>query len=120
MTREGRAEAAKADARAKRRWFTLILLCHLRQVLVGANIRPPRHMFPKAPWPARWVPPPGTRGIRDTARPVPQDSAAVCLPATLFTEYAWRAFLAMFVWMVCTRSGRIGAVNTWGRATCSA
>ena len=23
--------------------------------------------------PARWVPPPGTRGIRATARPVPQD-----------------------------------------------
>lgn len=27
--------------------------------------------------PARWVPPPGARGILDTARPVPQDSAAV-------------------------------------------
>ena len=47
------------------------------RTLVGANMRPPRHMLPKAPWPARWVPPPGTRGIRDTARPVPQDSAAV-------------------------------------------
>ena len=34
-------------------------------------MRPPRHMLPKAPWPARWVPPPGTRGIRDTARPAP-------------------------------------------------
>uniref|UniRef100_A0A0A9FGU4 60S ribosomal protein L4 n=1 Tax=Arundo donax TaxID=35708 RepID=A0A0A9FGU4_ARUDO len=38
-------------------------------------------MLPKAPWPARWVPPPGTRGIRDTARPVPQDSADVWWPA---------------------------------------
>merc|ERR1712137_603028 len=27
----------------------LMRLCHLRQVLVGANIRPPRHMLPKAP-----------------------------------------------------------------------
>jgi hypothetical protein len=26
----------------------LILTCHLRQVLVGANMRPPRHMLPKA------------------------------------------------------------------------
>lgn len=41
-------------------------------------MRPPRHMLPNAPCPARWVPPPWTRGIRDTARPVPQDSAEVC------------------------------------------
>lgn len=40
-------------------------------------MRPPRHMFPKAPWPDLWVPPPRTRGIRATARPVPQDSAEV-------------------------------------------
>jgi hypothetical protein len=33
-------------------------------------MRPERHMFPKAAWPARWVPPPETRGIRATARPV--------------------------------------------------
>ncbi|OMO85632.1 putative Beta-1,3-galactosyltransferase sqv-2 [Corchorus olitorius] len=36
-------------------------------ILVGANMRPPRHMLPKAPWPALWVPPPGTRGIREAA-----------------------------------------------------
>jgi len=49
--------------------------------LVGEYMCPPRHMLPKAPWPARCVPPPGTRGIRDTARPVPHDSAAVWWPA---------------------------------------
>ena len=27
----------------------LILRCHLRHVLVGANMRPPRHMLPNAP-----------------------------------------------------------------------
>jgi hypothetical protein len=26
----------------------LILTCHLRQILVGANMRPERHMLPKA------------------------------------------------------------------------
>jgi hypothetical protein len=46
--------------------------CHLRQTLVGANVRPPRHMLPKAPCPAR--------GIRETARPVPQDLADVWWP----------------------------------------
>ena len=68
--------------------------------------------------PARWVPPPGTRGIRDTARPVPQDSAAVWWPALALTAYAWRAFLAMWVCTVCTMSERMGATNTAGRATC--
>jgi len=34
-------------------WPWLILTCHLRQILVGANMRPERHMLPKAPWPAR-------------------------------------------------------------------
>uniref|UniRef100_A0A0A9GTM9 60S ribosomal protein L4 n=1 Tax=Arundo donax TaxID=35708 RepID=A0A0A9GTM9_ARUDO len=66
---------------ATRRRWTLTRRCQRRQILVGANIRPPRHMLPKAPWPARWVPPPGTRGIRETARPVPQDSAEVWWPA---------------------------------------
>ena len=68
--------------------------------------------------PARWVPPPGTRGMRDTARPVPQDSAAVWWPALADTAYAWRAFLAMWVCTVCTMSERMGATNTAGRATC--
>jgi hypothetical protein len=40
------------------------------QTLVGANMRPDLHMLPKAACPARWVPPPETRGIRATARPV--------------------------------------------------
>ena len=30
---------------------------------------------------------------------------------------AWRLFLAMLVWVICTMSGRMGAVNTAGRAT---
>mmetsp|Transcript_24762 Transcript_24762/g.34583 ORF Transcript_24762/g.34583 Transcript_24762/m.34583 type:complete len:203 (-) Transcript_24762:254-862(-) len=75
MTRDGRAEAARAEATAYRFWLRLIFLCHLRQMRVGANMRPLRHMFPKAAWPAREVPPPDTRGIRETARPVPHDSA---------------------------------------------
>lgn len=29
-------------------WPWLILTCHLRQILVGANMRPDRHMLPKA------------------------------------------------------------------------
>ena len=59
---------------------TLTFLCHLLHVLVGANIRPPLHMLPKAPCPDLWVPPPRTRGIRATARPVPHDSALVWCP----------------------------------------
>ncbi len=62
-------------------WATLTFLCHLRQVLVGANMWPPLHMLPKAPWPDLWVPPPRTRGIRATARPVPHDSALVWWPS---------------------------------------
>jgi hypothetical protein len=59
--RAGTAVAASTEATATRR-------CHLRQILVGANMRPLQHMLSNAPWPTRWVPPPGTRGIRDTAR----------------------------------------------------
>ena len=33
------------------------------------------------------VPPPRTRGIRETARPVPHDSADVCSPALSATAY---------------------------------
>ena len=73
-------------------------------------------MLPNAPWPARCVPPPGTRGIRETARPVPHDSAAVWWPAFMLTAYGWRAFFAMLVCTVRTMSGRMGAVNTAGRA----
>merc|ERR1719348_1752641 len=67
-------------------WATLIFLCHLLQVLVGANIHPPRHMLPKAPWPDLWVPPPLTLGILATALPVPQDSALVWCPASTLTQ----------------------------------
>ena len=76
-TNAGSADAAKADETAYLRWFTLIFRCHLLQIFVGPNILPPLHIFPKAPCPEREVPPPGTRGIRATARPVPQDSAGV-------------------------------------------
>mmetsp|Transcript_13766 Transcript_13766/g.39155 ORF Transcript_13766/g.39155 Transcript_13766/m.39155 type:complete len:243 (+) Transcript_13766:322-1050(+) len=85
ITRAGSADAARAEQTATRRWFRLVLRLQLRHTLVGANMRPPRHMFPKAPWPARCVPPPETRGIRATARPVPQDSADVCSPACFDT-----------------------------------
>jgi hypothetical protein len=48
MRRAGLPEAASADAVAKRFWFRLIFWCHLRQTLVGANMRPERHMLPNA------------------------------------------------------------------------
>merc|ERR1712046_477223 len=126
MTRDGRADAARAEHTAYRRWLTLILRCHLRHVFVGLNMRPPRHMLPKAAWPALWVPPPGTRGIRATARPVPHDSAAVCIPACrlwqslAYTAYARRLFLFMEVCTNCTMSGRIGDRKTAGSSTCLA
>lgn len=72
--------AAMAEQMAYLFWLTFILLCHLLHVFVGANIRPPRHMLPKAPWPDLWVPPPLTLGIRATALPVPHDSAEVWWP----------------------------------------
>lgn len=61
------------------------LLCHLLQILMGANILPFLHMFPKAAWPDRLVPEPPTRGIRATARPVPHDSAECLMPALNLT-----------------------------------
>src|SRR5271170_5209885 len=76
-TRLGTAVAATALAIAYLFSFKLILTCHFLHVFVGAKRRPPRHMFPNAAWPERWVPPPPTRGIRATALPVPQDSADV-------------------------------------------
>lgn len=80
ITKAGTPVAATAEAKAYRRWLTLTRLCQRRHGLVGANMRPPLHMLPKAPWPERWVPPPRTRGIRATARPVPHDSAEVWWP----------------------------------------
>merc|ERR1719393_1111013 len=94
MTSAGTADAAIADATAYRRWVRLTFRCHLSHGLVGENIRPPRHMFPKAAWPERWVPPPWTRGIRETARPVPHDAAEGILPAYLLTQYGWRLLSA--------------------------
>lgn len=49
MTRAGTPEAAIADTVAYRFCVTLIFLCQRRHTRVGANIRPPRHMLPKAP-----------------------------------------------------------------------
>merc|ERR1719221_1681724 len=73
----GKQLDANAVTTAFRFSRTFTLRCQRRHVLVGQNIPPPRHMLPKAPCPERWVPPPGARGTRATARPVPQDSAAV-------------------------------------------
>ena len=86
MTRAGIPVAAMAEHIAYLRWLMLILRCQRRQVLVGANMRPPRHMLPNAPCPERWVPPPRTRGILATARPVPHDSADVWWPADKITK----------------------------------
>merc|ERR1719396_182725 len=99
ITSGGRALAARADTTAWRFWVTFTRLCHRLHVFVGLNIPPPRHMLPKAPCPDRWVPPPGARGTRATARPVPQDSAAVSYPTLAPTEMGWRLFLDTFVWM---------------------
>mmetsp|Transcript_44779 Transcript_44779/g.126653 ORF Transcript_44779/g.126653 Transcript_44779/m.126653 type:complete len:200 (+) Transcript_44779:122-721(+) len=80
MTSGGSVLAASAETTACRFWVMFTCLCQRLQIFVGLNMPPPRAWLPKAAWPARWVPPPGTRGIRDTARPVPQDSAAVSYP----------------------------------------
>merc|ERR1712231_23371 len=84
---------------------------------VALFVPPPRHILPKAAWPDRWVPPPRTRGIRATARPVPQDSAEVCSPAIFLTPVACRAFFRRLVWTKLTRSLRIGALKTAGVLT---
>merc|ERR1719502_65557 len=115
ITSAGTADAAMADATAYRRCVRFTLRCHLRHVLVGENMRPPRHMLPNAPWPERCVPPPCTRGMRDTARPVPQDAADGILPAYLLTLYGWRLLSDMFEWTKWTTSGRMGARKTEGR-----
>ena len=39
------------------------------------------------------------------------------LAAQGLVSRAWRLFLAMLVWVICTMSGRMGAVNTAGRGT---
>lgn len=49
ITRAGMPVAAMAEQMAYLFWLTFILLCHLLHVFVGANMRPPRHMLPKAP-----------------------------------------------------------------------
>mmetsp|Transcript_19336 Transcript_19336/g.61646 ORF Transcript_19336/g.61646 Transcript_19336/m.61646 type:complete len:200 (+) Transcript_19336:750-1349(+) len=110
-------DAAIAEHAAYRFCVTLIFACHLRHVLVGANMRPPRHMLPYAPWPERCVPPPCTRGMRDTARPVPHEDAAHDLPAYLLTEYGCRLFLERATVTWWTTSGRTGARKTPGSAT---
>ena len=57
--------------------WAVTLFAHNVDDRTGDYARISRELGEKAPWPARCVPPPGTRGIRDTARPVPQDSALV-------------------------------------------
>ena len=54
--------------------------------------------------------------MRDTARPVPQLSAAVWCPAQRWTACAWRLFLFNPVCTALTISGRIGDKNTSGNA----
>merc|ERR1719221_662976 len=108
ITKGGRQLAANAVTTALRFSLTLTLRCHRRHVFVGQNMPPPRHMFPNAPCPDRWVPPPGARGTRATARPVPQDSAAVSYPTLPPTARGWRLFLETFMWTYRTQSGRNG------------
>merc|ERR1719148_599052 len=115
ITRGGRQLAAKAVTTAFRFSLTLTRRCQRRHVLVGLNMPPPRHMFPKAPCPARCVPPPGARGTRATARPVPQDSAAVSYPTLAPTARGWRLFFETFKWTYRTQSGLKGEAKTCGR-----
>merc|ERR1719282_1451591 len=114
MTSGGKQLAAKDETTAWRFWPTLTRLCQRRHVFVGQNMPPPRHMLPNAACPARWVPPPGTRGIRATARPVPHDSAAVSYPTLAPTANACRLFFETFVCTYLTRSGRKGIANAAG------
>merc|ERR1719389_1309235 len=99
ITSGGKALAASADTTAWRFCVVFTFLCHRRHVFVGLNIPPPRHWLPNAPWPERCVPPPGTRGIRATARPVPHDSAAVWYPERWESAYACLLFFETHVWM---------------------
>ena len=78
-------------------------------------MRPPLHMLANAPLPDLFVPPPDTRGIRDTARPVPHDSAEYLWPDRRFTAYAWRAFFAMLVCTNWTTSVRDGGLEDRGQ-----
>ena len=57
----------------------------LRNLLASSGTARTESTWPRT-WPERWVPPPPTRGIRATARPVPQDSAEVWWPAFSLTE----------------------------------
>lgn len=45
MTSAGKAEAARAEQMAYRFCVVFTLRCQRRQVLVGANMRPPRHIY---------------------------------------------------------------------------
>lgn len=49
MTSAGKAEAASAEQMAYRFCVAFTLWYQCRQVLVGANMWPPRHIFPKHP-----------------------------------------------------------------------
>jgi hypothetical protein len=50
MTRAGKAKAARAEQMAYHFWVVFTLRCQLRQVLVGPNMHPPQHIFPKVLW----------------------------------------------------------------------
>jgi hypothetical protein len=66
-------------------------------------------MLPKAAYPALEVPEPLILGIRDTALPVPQDSAECFIPALGSTPWAYLLFLERLAWTNYTISRRIGA-----------
>ena len=75
--REGTADAASAEHTAQRA-LEVDAAVPAAPRLGGRERRGRRGTCcRRRPGAARCVPPPGTRGIRDTARPVPQDSAAV-------------------------------------------
>jgi len=81
MTRGVTADAASAAATACLLCVTLTFLCHLLQILSGANILAFLHMLPKVAYPDLEVPDPEILGILATALPVPHDSAECSAPA---------------------------------------
>ena len=117
MTSIDKAIAASAEQVAYHFCVVFTLRCQHHQVLVGKNMMPPQHLFPKAPWPERWVSLPWTLGIWSTDLPVPQESALIWWPDNSQTAWGHLLFLHKLVWTKLTISGRMGVLNTAGKGT---
>lgn len=105
MSSAGRAQAARAQQIEYRFCVVFILWCQWHQLWVGANMRPPRHIPPKVPWPEWWVPPSRTLEMQATALPASHDSALVWWPPNSPTAQGCLFFLHELVWTKFTASG---------------